>query len=115
MLRGLLTALHLRLQHPSKSQLLQVFRRSFFALDAEPAINEVTTSCPQCSANDHTDLDESGLSSDEEDCMQPHLLEIPERRLIPDPPADIGRPRREHRPPGYLRDYVLDLDTIDDA
>ena len=49
-LGGLLTALHLRLQHPSKSQLLQVFRRSFFALDAESAINEVTTSCSQCSA-----------------------------------------------------------------
>ena len=47
---GLLSALHLRLEHPTKSQLLQVFNRFFFALDADNEIKHVTSSCPQCAA-----------------------------------------------------------------
>jgi hypothetical protein len=49
-LPGLLTALHLRLQHPSKSQLHRIFHRSFYALDADHMINMITSSCAQCAA-----------------------------------------------------------------
>jgi hypothetical protein len=45
---GLLTALHLRLQHPSASQLLKVFQRHFYALDADKEVKAVTSSCAQC-------------------------------------------------------------------
>jgi len=47
---GLLTALHLRLQHPSKSELLKLFQRYFYALDSETLINRITSECAQCSA-----------------------------------------------------------------
>ncbi len=49
-LPGLLSALHLRLQHPTKSQLSKVFHRYFFALDAEIEIQRVTQTCDQCVA-----------------------------------------------------------------
>ena len=47
---GLLTALHLRLHHPVKSQLSKVFNRYFYALDSERYIQSVTSSCSQCAA-----------------------------------------------------------------
>jgi hypothetical protein len=47
-LPGLLTALHLRLQHPSASQLHKVFHRYFYSLDAENEIKSMTTACAQC-------------------------------------------------------------------
>ena len=49
-LSGLLTALHLRLNHPSKHQLQQVFQRYFYALDFEKEITTVSSSCAQCAA-----------------------------------------------------------------
>ena len=49
-LSGLITALHLRLQHPSKSQLVQVFNRHFYALDSDAEIKFVTAGCAQCSS-----------------------------------------------------------------
>ena len=45
---GLLTALHLKLTHPSKDQLKQIFNRAFFALDLEKAAGRVTTNCHVC-------------------------------------------------------------------
>lgn len=48
LLHGLLTALHLRFSHPTKSQLQKVFERYFFALDHEEGITEVTNSCHLC-------------------------------------------------------------------
>ena len=42
-LHGLLTALHLRLAHPTKHQLRQVFGRAFFALDS-------TDTCDTCTS-----------------------------------------------------------------
>ena len=47
---GLVTALHIRLSHPTKHQLTQVFNRHFFALESEAAIAAVTRSCTHCAA-----------------------------------------------------------------
>lgn len=49
-LPGLLTALHLRLSHPSKGQLSKAFHRHFYALDAEKQIEYITKECSHCSA-----------------------------------------------------------------
>ena len=42
---GLLTALHLKLQHPSQSQLSKVFSRYFYALKSDKAVDAVSKSC----------------------------------------------------------------------
>ena len=47
---GLLTALHLKLSHPSASQLKLVFNRRFFALDLDKAAQAVSLACDQCQA-----------------------------------------------------------------
>ena len=47
-LHGILTVLHIRLNHPSATQLTKVFSRHFFALNLEPAVNLSTKSCHQC-------------------------------------------------------------------
>ena len=49
-LHGLLTVLHLRLEHPTASNLTKVFNRYFFALNLEGAIAISTQSCHQCSS-----------------------------------------------------------------
>ena len=49
-LPGLITALHLRLNHPTSHQLSKVFSRYFFALNHEKAITESTNSCHHCSS-----------------------------------------------------------------
>lgn len=49
-LPGLLSALHLRLQHPTKLQLAKVFHRYFYALDSDQCIDTVTGQCPQCAS-----------------------------------------------------------------
>ena len=49
-LHGLLTCLHIKLKHPSRSQLKQVFLRAFFALDLDEAIAACTKSCHECTA-----------------------------------------------------------------
>ncbi len=52
-LPGLVSALHLRLQHPSKSQMLKIFHRYFFAFDAEREITTACKLCPQCASMVH--------------------------------------------------------------
>lgn len=47
---GLLTALHLRLNHPSCHQLRQVVKRYFFALNLDAALQAVSQSCHQCAS-----------------------------------------------------------------
>ena len=47
---GLLTALHIKLEHLSSCQLKQVAHRYFHALDMDSTIENVTTSCNQCSS-----------------------------------------------------------------
>ena len=49
-LPGLLTALHLRLSHPSKYQTKQVFDRYFYALDPDIAISLTNAQCHQCTS-----------------------------------------------------------------
>lgn len=48
LLEGLLTALHIKLNHPSCYQLKKVTQRYFFALDMESTINDISTYCHQC-------------------------------------------------------------------
>ena len=49
-LPGLLTALHVRLQHPTPYQFKQVVSRYFYALDLERAIQAATSLCHQCAS-----------------------------------------------------------------
>ena len=61
-LDGLLTALHLRLSHPSCLQLKKVFSRYFYALDMDKAIERVSLGCHSCAAlrhAPHTVIDQS--------------------------------------------------------
>ena len=45
---GLVTAMHLRLNHPSKHQLLQVMKRHFYTLDMASAIDHACDTCHLC-------------------------------------------------------------------
>ena len=45
---GLVNSLHLRLNHPSPSQLLKVFQRSFFALKPDQLVSDVDSKCSMC-------------------------------------------------------------------
>ena len=47
---GLLTALHLKLEHPTKHQLKQAFERFFFALDLDKHLHRVSDQCHQYTA-----------------------------------------------------------------
>ncbi|KAK3723315.1 hypothetical protein QZH41_014390 [Actinostola sp. cb2023] len=47
-LEGFLTALHIKLDHPSSHQLRSAANRYFFALDMDKAIDHVTKSCHPC-------------------------------------------------------------------
>ncbi|XP_014678553.1 PREDICTED: uncharacterized protein LOC106818350 [Priapulus caudatus] len=49
-LEGLLTAIHIKLDHPSCHQLKNVFHRYFYALDMDKAIQSITSACHQCAA-----------------------------------------------------------------
>ena len=49
-LHGLLTALHIRFNHPSAHQLKKVFSRYFFALDTDKAIQQTCSSCHPCAS-----------------------------------------------------------------
>ena len=47
-LPGLLTALHIRLDHPTQFQLKKVFSRYFYALDLDVALQQVNANCHTC-------------------------------------------------------------------
>lgn len=49
-LDGLVAALHIRLDHPSKNQLLLVMKRHFYALDLTQAVDRMYESCHTCSS-----------------------------------------------------------------
>ena len=49
-LPGILSALHIRLNHPTVSQLQKVFDRHFYGLDAKQEIDKSSTLCPQCAS-----------------------------------------------------------------
>ena len=50
MLDGLLTALHIKLNHPSCHQFQMVLQHQFFALDMNDAISRVTSACHTCAS-----------------------------------------------------------------
>ena len=47
---GLISALHLQLGHPTKTQFKKVWDRYFFALDSEGMIENCTMGCPLCTS-----------------------------------------------------------------
>ena len=49
-LDGLLTALHIKLNHPSRHQFQMVLQLQFFALDMNDAISRVTSACHTCAS-----------------------------------------------------------------
>ena len=49
-LDGLVTALHIKLNHPSQHQLQMMMKRTFFALDMQAAITRVCNSCHMCAS-----------------------------------------------------------------
>ncbi len=49
-LSGLLTALNIKLDHPSRHQLCSVTQRFFFALDLDKTIDQVTSACHHCAS-----------------------------------------------------------------
>ena len=49
-LDSLLTAIHIKLDHPSKHQLQMVIQRHFFALDMSAVITRVSDSCHTCAS-----------------------------------------------------------------
>ena len=49
-LEGFLTALHLKLDHPSRHQLLTVVQRHFFALNLTDTVSRITESCSTCTS-----------------------------------------------------------------
>ena len=53
-LDSLLTALHIKLSHPSSHQLKMVIKRYLFALDTDKAIERVVRSCTSCAALSQT-------------------------------------------------------------
>ena len=50
LLDGLLTALHIKLNHPSHHQFQMVLQRQFFALDMNDAISYMTSPCHTCAS-----------------------------------------------------------------
>ncbi|KAK3090592.1 hypothetical protein FSP39_012951 [Pinctada imbricata] len=49
-LDGLLTATHIRMDHPTKHQMLLLVKRKFYALDLSQAIDRVCDSCHTCAS-----------------------------------------------------------------
>ena len=49
-LDGLLTALHVRLNHPSRHQLQTVLQRHFYALDMNSALERISSTCHTCAS-----------------------------------------------------------------
>ncbi|VDI36235.1 Hypothetical predicted protein [Mytilus galloprovincialis] len=47
-LDGLITSIHIKLDHPSCHQMKSILQRYFYALDMDKAIESVTSSCHQC-------------------------------------------------------------------
>ena len=92
-LPGLLSALHLRLNHPSQTELAKVVRRYFWAINLDSAIATTSTSCHLCAS----------------------LSKVP-KSLIPqsssDPPDSVGTNfgvdvmRRERQAILVVREYV---------
>ena len=90
---GLITALHIRFEHPTSNELLSIVERSFFALNMSKVINEVSNNCYLCSS----------------------LAKIPKHLTLQstsDPPASFGSQfacdilRRERQMILIVREYI---------
>ncbi|KAK3715326.1 hypothetical protein QZH41_001665 [Actinostola sp. cb2023] len=81
-LEGLLTALHIKLEHPSRHQLRSAANHHFFALDMDKAIDHVTKSCHPCAALKKT----RGLSAREmwmqRDQFSNHQVALSDQELV---------------------------------
>ena len=64
-LHGILTVLHLRLEHPTNLQLTKIFSRYFFALNLDKAVALCSKSCHDCAALKPLPLAMREESSDE--------------------------------------------------
>lgn len=71
-LHGLLTALHLRFDHPTTQQLKVMCQRYFYALDMEKAVKHVSESCHMC-------------------CSLRSLKKTRIEQSTEDPPVTVGR------------------------
>ncbi len=69
-LDGLLTSLHIKLDHPATLQLKTVVQRYFYALDMDAAIQRVSWSCHQCAALRKTPV----FVSDQSTCDPPEVV-----------------------------------------
>jgi hypothetical protein len=49
-INGIVTALHIKLGHPTKHQLFNVMKRHFYALDMSQAVDRATKSCHLCAS-----------------------------------------------------------------
>ena len=56
---GLLTALHIKLNHPSRHQLEQVVLRYFYALDFDQALDQCSQTCHTCASEEDPQLSHS--------------------------------------------------------
>ena len=92
-LHGLLECLHLKLQHPSKSQLRQVFNRAYYALGLDDALDAVMKNCHACLA----------LSDMPNKFMKQSMTTQPES-VGSNFSADVVR--RSGQPILFLREYV---------
>jgi len=92
-IHGLITSLHIKLDHPTHHQMKQVAHRYFFALDLDKVIKHVTESCDVCAS----------LASFPNTCIQ---------QSSSDPPEGVGTQfacdviRRERQCIFALREYV---------
>ena len=50
LVKGLISALHIQLGHPTKTQFKKVWDRFFYALDADNVIEDCTAACPLCTS-----------------------------------------------------------------
>lgn len=64
-LSGLISALHLRLRHPTKAQMIKIFHRYFYAFSADEEITNACTLCPQCAAMLHLPREIEDFSTSE--------------------------------------------------
>ena len=92
-LPGLVTALHIKFEHPTASELLTILQREFFGLNMSKVVDEVTNNCHPCAA----------------------LAKIPKSFTInttSEPPASFGSQfacdviRRERQRILLIREYV---------
>ena len=47
---GLATALHLKFEHPTPSQLKLIMKRSFYAIAIDQVIDDISDKCSECAA-----------------------------------------------------------------